>query len=241
MTTRPRVIVSVTATVDGRITLSRDERLLDDAVDRRWKDLWPADADALVARRAAAIGRHRPTVVLEGSGTFVPDDAGPVDLPESDEPDLWSDFVPRRTPRWFAVVDGRGRVPWTFTGDDETSLLILVCRRTPGPYLADLRRRAIPYLVAGEQRVDLAAALVRLREVLGAECVVSEGGGGLNAALLDAGLVDELHVLTIPALVGGQGTPSIVDGAPRQAVTLRSTHVEVGANGSILASYSVSR
>lgn len=237
MATRPRVIVSVTATVDGRITLSRDERLLDDGVDRRWKDLWPSDAHVLAARRAEVIERHRPTVVLEGSGTFVPDGAGPVDLPASDD-DLWTDFVPRRTPRWFAVVDGRGRVPWTFTGDDETSLLILVCRRTPAAYLADLRRRQIPYLVAGEQRVDLAAALVRLREVLGAECVVAEGGGGLTAALLAAGQVDELHVLTIPALVGGLGTPSIVDGAPRP-VTLRSTHVEVGANGSILASYEV--
>ena len=73
---RPRVIVSVTATADGRVTLSRAERLLDDGPNVRWKSTWPPDADGLLARRAAAIEqRHHPTVVLEGSGTFVADDA----------------------------------------------------------------------------------------------------------------------------------------------------------------------
>ena len=42
---RPRVIVSVTATADGRVTLSRAERLLDDGPNERWKSTWPPDAD----------------------------------------------------------------------------------------------------------------------------------------------------------------------------------------------------
>jgi hypothetical protein len=42
--TRPRVIVSVTATADGRVTLSRMERLLDDGPNLRWKAAWPPDA-----------------------------------------------------------------------------------------------------------------------------------------------------------------------------------------------------
>jgi hypothetical protein len=39
--TRPRVIVCVTATADGRVTLSRMERLLDDGPNLRWKGVWP--------------------------------------------------------------------------------------------------------------------------------------------------------------------------------------------------------
>ena len=75
--TRPRVIVSVTATADGRVTLSRMERLLDDGPNLRWKATWPPDVGDLLTRRATAIEqRHHPTVVLEGSGTFVADDAG---------------------------------------------------------------------------------------------------------------------------------------------------------------------
>jgi 2,5-diamino-6-(ribosylamino)-4(3H)-pyrimidinone 5'-phosphate reductase len=113
MVDRPRVIVSVVATADGRVTLSRAERLLDEDVGRRWREAWPPDVGELLAQRSAAIEeRHRPTVVLEGSGTFVSDDSGPVDLPSTDvaASELWTDFVPRDSPRWFVVVDGRGRV-----------------------------------------------------------------------------------------------------------------------------------
>ncbi len=35
-----------------------------------------------------------------------------------------------------------------------------------------------------------------------------------HAALLRAGLVDEIDVATLPGLIGGVGTPSIMDGSP---------------------------
>ncbi|WP_297107899.1 dihydrofolate reductase family protein [Tessaracoccus sp.] len=54
---------------------------------------------------------------------------------------------------------------------------------------------------------------LRLAAVLGARTVVADSGGTLNAALLRAGLVDEIDVVTLPGLVGGLGTPSIMDGA----------------------------
>ncbi|PRY35671.1 RibD family protein [Umezawaea tangerina] len=244
---RPRVVVSVVATADGRVALNRAERLLDEAVNRRWSGAWPADAAQLVAARSAAIERrHHPTVVLEGSGTFVGDHEEPPPLPSTTAPaaELRTDFLPFRTPRWFVVVDGRGRMRWTRKGDAETSLLVLVCGSTPLPYLAYLRAERIPYLVAGTARVDLAAALGRLRSELGAGCVVSQAGGGLNGALLRAGLVDELHVVTIPALVGGLGTPSVVDGPPlalgEAPVRLRTVDVVVGDHGTVWAHYEVS-
>jgi len=245
-TTRPRVIVSVVATADGRVTLSRMERLLDDGPNQRWKATWPPDVGDLLTRRAAAIERcHHPTVVLEGSGTFVGDAAGSLHLPDKGVPAdvLWTDFLPRRSPKWFAVVDARGRVAWTHKGDEETSLLVIASRSTPLPYLAHLRQERIPYLLAGAHRVDLTSALARIRTELGAECLVSEAGGGLNGALLRAGLVDELHVITIPALIGGLGTPSIMDGPPLEPGSLperlRAIDVQVGAHGTIWAHYEV--
>ena len=244
--TRPRVIVSVTATADGRVTLSRMERLLDDGPDLRWKAAWPPDVGDLLSRRAAAIEqRHHPTVFLEGSGTFVADDAGSLHLPDASVPAdlLWTDFLPYRSPRWFAVVDGRGRVAWTHKGDGETSLLVIGSRSTPLQYLARLRQEQIPYLLAGAHRVDLASALAKIRTQLGAECVVSAAGGGLNGALFRAGLVDELHIITVPALIGGLGTPSIMDGPPLEPGSLpdrlRALDVQVGAHGTIWAHYEV--
>lgn len=244
--TRPRVIVSVTATADGRVTLSRMERLLDDGPNLRWKAAWPPDANDLLTRRAAAIEqRHHPTVVLEGSGTFVADDAGSLQLPDTSVPAdvLRTDFLPYRSPRWFAVVDARGRVAWTHKGDEETSLLVVASHNTPLPYLVHLRQERIPYLLAGASRVDLASALEKIRTQLGATCLVSQAGGGLNGALLRAGLVDELHIVTVPALIGGLGTPSVMDGPPLGTgsfpVPLRAVDVQVGAHGTIWAHYEV--
>lgn len=111
------------------------------------------------------------------------------------------------------------------------------------PYLARLRQERIPYLLAGEQRVDLRHALVKIRTHLGAQCLVSEAGGGLNGALLRAGLVDELHIITIPALIGGLGTPSIIDGPQLEPgslpTKLRTLDVQVGSHGTIWAHYEV--
>lgn len=59
---------------------------------------------------------------------------------------------------------------------------------------------------------DLGAALRALRAEHGVEAVVCEGGAHLNATLLGAGLVDELHLVVSPLLVGGADPLTIVQG-----------------------------
>jgi len=233
---RPRVIVSVIATVDGRVALNRTSRLLDASARQLWESAWPPDVPELLAQGSAVIEEMGPTIVLEGSGTFVHDSAPSLPLPPVNVPP--GDFLPAvGSPRWFAVVDGRGRMEWSFKGDDTTRLLVVVNADTPSGYLGFLRSSEIPYLAAS----GLAEMLEKFRSVLGATCVVCEAGGGLNGALLRAGLVDELHVITVPALVGGLGTPSMFDGPPlgvsEAPVRMRTVDVRVGAHGSIWARY----
>lgn len=235
---RPRVIVSVIATVDGRVALNRTSRLLDPSAKHLWESAWPPDVPGLLAHGTSVIEKSEPTVVLEGSGTFVPDSAPPLPLAPVNVPP--GDFLPAvGSPRWFAVVDGRGRMEWSFKGDDTTRLLVVVNAATPSGYLGFLRSSGIPYVSAS----GLAAMLEKFRSVLGATCVVCEAGGGLNGALLRAGLVDELHVITVPALVGGFGTPSMFDGPPlglsEAPVKLRTVDVQVGSHGSILTHYKI--
>ena len=243
---RPRVVLTTTASVDGRVTLTKSERLLDPDVSARWRAAWPADVEPLIEQRRSWIeAHHAPKVVLEGSGTFVADNTTSpwADCSDDGEDWLYTDHLPRRTPRWFAVVDGRGRIDWKFTGDDETSLLVLVCRTTPSGYLKHLRELEVGYLVVGDERVDLEEALQRMGAVLGAGVIIADGGGGINGALVRAGLVDEVHVITFPALIGGLTTPSFVDGDPlppgSSPVSLRTVGLVQGAEGSQWARYEV--
>ena len=206
----PEVVLITTASVDGRVTLGAHQRLIDPPTGERWGSMSagdpfpgrPADIDA--------------TVVLGGSGSFVDVDDEPPEWPAPTTPEheLWQDHLPRTAPKWFVVADSRGRVDWTFTGDETTILHVLVCGSTPGGYLQRLRDLGVGYFVVGDRQVDLRVALGRIHQVLRADRVIIDSGGTLNAAALRQGLVDIVDVVTLPGLVGGSGTPSIMDGPP---------------------------
>ncbi|MEW5826402.1 MAG: dihydrofolate reductase family protein [Candidatus Bipolaricaulota bacterium] len=246
---RPRVILCGQASVDGRITLAPDVLLL--FGDERW----PHAYDPM--RRW--IETHRPHAMLEGSGSFVAEGSEPSPLPPAAEGEpLGEDYLPDDIAArsgfcgWFVVVDGRGRVRWAYTGEpgreapgsEGWHLLVLVSKVTPRDVLAYLRREHVPYLVAGEDHVDLAAALVKLR-ALGVETLLVTSPGKLGHAMLRADLVDEIQVEILPIAIGGARTPSLL-GGPELGVgqspwplALRS--VDRHADGLVILRYDVLR
>jgi 2,5-diamino-6-(ribosylamino)-4(3H)-pyrimidinone 5'-phosphate reductase len=192
---------------------------------------------------------HKPQVQLEGSNSFVPPDAPSADLPPAPTGvDLHSQFLPEDivTPgrRFFAVVDSRGRVRWIQkVGEHDEHLLILVSELTPSAYLAFLRDEAIPYLVAGTERVDLRHALELLRVRLGITTAVATGGALLNGALLRAGLVDEVDIDFLPAIIGGGEAPVLFDGASlgteEMPVRIAPIVIQQKPNGGMFVRYAV--
>lgn len=208
---RPRVVLTATMSVDGRITLGPHDRLLEPQVNARWDTMKPPGYAEGLGRVHAGLGAR---VTLQGSGSFVDRDAAAPDWPPPRLPDavLRTDHLPRGAGHWFVVADGRGRVDWVYTGDETTRLHVLVCQATPLGYLQRLRDLGVGYFVVGEQQVELAEALSRIAERFRAEVIALDGGGVFNAAMLRAGLVDELDVLVLPGIVGGSGTPTLADG-----------------------------
>jgi riboflavin biosynthesis pyrimidine reductase len=75
---------------------------------------------------------------------------------------------------------------------------------------------------------DLAAGLRRLREQ-GVRTVLCEGGPHINGVLIEAGMVDELHLVIAAKLAGGPGPLTIVEGPPLEVdLRLLSLHESGG-------------
>jgi riboflavin biosynthesis pyrimidine reductase len=254
---KPKVVIINTASIDGKIAISPDSPLL--FGDERWLAIegWsPASESTGAYDQLKRI--HSPQATLEGSGSFVPQSAEPRPLPpfEGDPESLYEDFLPvgivnREGHRgWFTAVDGRGRVRnWikdgAVFGEEHVGwhLLVLVGHHTPPDYLAYLQRESIPYLVAGGGPVDLHLGLEKLRTELGVTCVLSTAGGKLNGALLRAGLVDEVNVELLPAVIGGRGTPALFDSPGLEPcetpIQLKLIAAQVQAEGRVWLRYRV--
>lgn len=220
---RPYLIVHTIASADGRISLGPNRTGFDDVADERWLGIWASDVDMEESRRELLLN-YQPQVMLEGSGSFALEGAPLRALPPADLPTsvLLEDFLPEAVVKapdhlgWLAAVDGRGRVRAgmkEFPGWEGWHTLHLVATTTPLDYLAFLRREQIPYLIAGEGHVDLAVVLGKMVSLLGVERVASTAGSRLNGALLRAGLVDEVDLVLLPALIGGSATP-VLFGCP---------------------------
>lgn len=246
---RPQVVTFNSASLDGRQAAARDHLLL--WGDERWQALDQGSDTFEWLKRF-----HRPGATLEGSGSFVRETDEPEPLPpaEADPATLYDDFLPPAVVErpghagWFCVVDGRGRGRgWMKDGAAFGQewrgwhLLVLVANHTPAAYLAYLRREAIPYLVAGDRQVDLAAALDKLGTRLGVTSLISTAGGRLNGALLRAGLADEVNVELLPGVVGGFDTPSLFDspalGPGEMPVRLELIAAQVRPDGRVWLRY----
>ncbi len=184
---RPRVVLHNVASVDGRIDHIRPDVGLYYSLASRWQ----ADATLAGSRTIAS-----------GDYAADPDDLNlPLAAPAPDD-----------SRAMLVVPDSRGIVRGWGTlraAGYWKDYLSLCARSTPAEHLAYLARVGVRVLVAGEERVDLAAALEALAEQFAVRVVRVDSGGTLNGALLRAGLVDEVSLLVHPALVGGTSPRSI--------------------------------
>lgn len=166
-----------------------------------------AFADGVRARLSspedlARVQRLRADVqaILVGVGTVVKDD-----------PSLrvhWELLgEPSRPDPVRVVVDGSGRTPEGARVLDTSAPTIVAttdrCRR---PFPAHVRT-----IVAGHDRVDLAAVFARLLDA-GIRRMLVEGGGEILGSVLRAALFDRLTVYYAPEVIGADPAPPVVAG-----------------------------
>jgi diaminohydroxyphosphoribosylaminopyrimidine deaminase/5-amino-6-(5-phosphoribosylamino)uracil reductase len=198
---RPFTLLKLATSLDGRIATRRG--------DSRW--ITGPKARAFVHRLRDGVD-----AVAVGSTTVLADD-----------PELTARRQARVVHRPLRlVVDSKLRTPPSarlLDPQEPGHAWLLTTRAAPPRAAARLEAAGarLMRVAARRGRVDLRAAWRRLGSC-GVNEVLVEGGGGLAAALLRAGLVDRFYLLLAPRLIGGDGAALIGSlGVDRLAQALR--------------------
>ncbi|MEV7006291.1 pyrimidine reductase family protein [Streptosporangium sp. NPDC051022] len=172
-------------------------------------------------RRIFGVLRGQADVILAGAATVRAEEYGPARPRES-----WRELR-RGRPAAPPIAVLTRRLDLDLTGplfaeaEPDARTIVVTCGAAPRDRREEAARHA-EVIVAGDDRVDLAAALGELAE-RGLERVLCEGGPKVNAELAAAGLVDELCLTVSPMLIGGTAA-RLLDG-PDTLTRLRLAHV----------------
>lgn len=179
---RPLVVAKFAASLDGRIAAVGG--------DARWVSGPPARA--WVHRQRAVLD-----AILVGSGTVLADNPLLTARPETGS-------APRQPLR--VVVDARGRTPLdaAVLGPDAPTLIATTERsdRSWRTAAAAAGARVTLLPASADGHVEPAALLAELGQ-RGVLSLLVEGGATLLGSLLDEGLIDKVHAVIAPLLVGG--------------------------------------
>jgi riboflavin biosynthesis pyrimidine reductase len=153
-------------------------------------------------------------------------------------------FVARRAKSYAISVDTLGKLRWSGGDLDGDHLICVVSEQAPEDYLDMLRQKGISYVVSGKSSIDLRKVVDQLGKHFGIRTLLLEGGGRINGAFLQAGLVDEVSLLLVPGVDGRHEIPAVFDGvnpSKKKAVPLKLKSIERRKRDGLWLRYEVVR
>lgn len=203
----PFLIAKFAASLDGRIAAaSGDSRWVSGPEARQWAHRLRSQVDAIAV----------------GSGTVLVDDPLLTARPDEQE-------APRQPLR--VVLDSRGRIsPMAQVLAGPASTLIATAEDASPAWRAAMEATGAEVLAlprAGDH-LDLLPLLRHLAQ-RGIVSLLVEGGGTLLGSFFDQGLVDKVHAIVAPIIIGAAAAPAAVagQGAFRLADALRLRNVTI--------------
>lgn len=184
---RPYVILSSAMTLDGKIASKTGDSGISSKADLKRVHLLRLDVDAIIV----------------GIETVIKDD-----------PLLTVRLAKGRNPL-RVVIDSKARTPLSsnLVRSINSGPIVIATSSTA----SETRSRNLTSLGCKVMRcgtsgkVDLQIMLSDLRD-MGIKKILLEGGGILNAAMLNGGLVDEVIVAVAPVIIGGDRSTTLVEG-----------------------------
>ena len=205
---RPYIICHMVTSIDGKVTgdfLFQHECA--EATDVYYRINRERKADGFICGR----------VTMEGSftGGFYPD------LRQYHSVEKKSDFVVDDLIGFYAIAfDTHGRLGWKSNriidpdgdpGYDGAQIIEVLSEDVDERYLGYLEAMEIPYIFAGKNSIDVELALFKLKNIIGCEALLLEGGSIINGAFERAGAVDELSLVVAPVIAGKDSKPLFMD------------------------------
>lgn len=140
-------------------------------------------------------------------------------------------------------LDTRGTLLWGTNQVAGKPLVVVTSEKTSTEYLDYLKSKKISYITCGEEKIDLNEAVSFLEKEFNVKFALVTGGGHINAAFLDAGLIDEIEMMFGPGIDGRAGWAASFDGRAqdKEPVLLDLTDVEKLENGNVLLKYKVKK
>lgn len=229
----PQIICHIMGSVDGR--------LLPD----RWTEPFNGKSKGELMGIYSAVGRRLNTDAwMFGKNTlcedFFPNKFHTRDITPIAHP---APYVAGRTSsRLFVVADPEADILYESSAVRGDSIVVILPETAPAFYLEYLQKKSISYLFAGTKGDNLHAAMQTLSETFGVESLSLQGGGIIDGAFLQSGLIDELSLVVYPGIDGSASSPSVFEyigkeHAPARGQSLELLSAETLQNGVVWLRY----
>lgn len=205
---RPYIICHMLTSIDGKVTGD----FLSNPICSRATDLYYQ-----LNRAYKADGYACGRVTMQGS--FCGEDYPDLSKykPVHHDLDLKMDFIVDDLTGFYAVAfDPHGKLGWKSNritdpdgdvGYDNAQIIEVLTEQVDERYLGYLEEMEIPYIFAGESEIDVELALFKLKNIIGIETLLLEGGSILDGAFAEVDVIDEISLVVCPVVADTEDKP----------------------------------
>lgn len=214
----PKIICHIMSSVDGRL------------LTERWTEPFNGKSKGELMGVYAAIGRKLNADAWMFGKNTLQEGYFPKKFHTSDKTPLAYPIpylAHKTSSRLFVVIDPDADILYESSAVRGDRIVTVLPETAPAAYLEYLQQRDISYLFAGVKGDELNAAMKALAETFGVETLSLQGGGIIDGAFLQAGLIDELSLVVYPGIDGSASSPSIFEYIGREQAPARGLSLEL--------------
>ena len=192
---KPYIICHMMSSVDGRIDCTMTAEI--DKTDAYYRALDQLQFDAVLEGR---VSRQMHYALPE---PFKADDMTPIGEEKY--------HMAHSAGHYDIAIDTHGSLKWPENASNN-NLLVITDEQCPQEYHKYLTANGISWITCGKNGINLSRSVELLREKFGVKRLGIVGGGHINGAFLQAGLLDEVSLMIGGGIDGRAGMAAVFDG-----------------------------